>query len=286
MSKNESQPKNFRLPAFDFSLNITFLCMQLIDSHAHIYLKEFKDDLNETVDRAQETGVEAIYMPNIDHTSIDDMLDVAEKYPGYSIPMMGLHPCSVTKHFEKDLYEVEDWLGKGNFVAVGEIGTDLYWDKTYWPEQQEALKIQLELAKKFSLPFAIHCRESIEETIDLIEPLNNEKLKGVFHCFTGTLQQAERITEMGFNLGIGGVATFKNGGMEEVLENIPLDKLMLETDSPYLAPTPNRGKRNEPSYISLVNDRIADIKKIPADEVARITTRTSSALFKKPTNAE
>jgi TatD DNase family protein len=225
-------------------------------------------------------------MPNIDHTSIDDMLEVSNKYPGYSLPMMGLHPCSVNKQFEKDLYEVEEWLTKGNFIAVGEIGTDLYWDKTYWPEQQEALKIQLELAKKFELPFVIHCRESIDETIELIEPLNNDKLQGVFHCFTGSLKQAKKITEMGFNLGIGGVATFKNGGLEEVLEKIPLDKLMLETDSPYLAPVPYRGKRNEPSYIKLVCERIANIKNISIDEVANVTSQTSLKLFNSTAHAK
>lgn len=260
--------------------------MQLIDSHAHIYLKEFKDDLNETIDRARDTEVTAIYMPNIDHTSIDDMLEVSEKYKDFTYPMMGLHPCSVNKQFEKDLYEVEEWLGKGGFVAVGEIGTDLYWDKSYWQEQQEALKIQLELAKKFELPFVIHCRDSIDETIELIEPMNSDKLQGVFHCFTGTLMQAEKIIEMGFNLGIGGVATFKNGGLEEVLENIPLNKLMLETDSPYLAPVPYRGKRNEPSYIKLVCERIANVKNISTDEVASVTTQASLDLFNTPHHAE
>lgn len=260
--------------------------MQLIDSHAHIYLKEFKTDLNETIDRAQDAEIAAIYMPNIDHTSIDDMLEVSEKYPEFALPMMGLHPCSVNKQFEKELYAVEEWLGKENFVAVGEIGTDLYWDKTFWQEQQEALKIQLELAKKFGLPFVIHCRESITETIELIEPINNDKLQGVFHCFTGTLEQAEIITEMGFNLGIGGVATFKNGGLEDVLEKISLDKLMLETDSPYLAPVPYRGKRNEPSYIKLICERIANIKNISTDEVASVTTHTSLNLFNTSAHVE
>ena len=190
--------------------------MQLIDSHAHIYLKEFKDDLSAIIDRAKESGVEAIYMPNIDHTSIDDMLEVAAKYPEYCIPMMGLHPCSVNKDFEKDLYEVEEWLGKGGFAAVGEIGTDLYWDKSFWEQQQEALKIQLEMAKKFELPFVIHCRESIDETIELLEPLNSNKLNGVFHCFTGTVEQAEEITAMRFKIGIGGFAGFNIGTLQKL----------------------------------------------------------------------
>ena len=260
--------------------------MQLIDSHAHIYLKEFKDDLNLIIDRAKETGVEAIFMPNIDHTSIDDMLGVADKYPGYCIPMMGLHPCSVNKNFERDLYEVEDLLGKGGFAAVGEIGTDLYWDKTFWPQQQEALAVQIELAKKFKLPFVIHCRESIDETIELLKPINDEKLTGVFHCFTGTVKQAQEIIEMGFNLGIGGVATFKNGGLEAVLSAIPLENLMLETDSPYLAPVPYRGKRNEPAYVIRPCEKIAEVRNISLEAVAAATTANSLSLFNQPINVE
>ena len=260
--------------------------MQLIDSHAHIYLKEFKGDLNLIIDRAKESGIEAIYMPNIDHTSIDDMLNVADKYAGYCLPMMGLHPCSVNKDFERALYEVEAWLGKGGFAAVGEIGTDLYWDKTYWPQQQEALRVQIELAKKFKLPFVIHCRDSIDETIELLKPINTKDLTGVFHCFTGTLEQAEEIIEMGFILGIGGVATFKNGGMEEVLASISLEKMLLETDSPYLAPVPYRGKRNEPSYVINVCEKIAEIRNITVDEVATATTANSLTLFKQPINVE
>ena len=253
--------------------------MQLIDSHAHIYLPEFKEDLNAIIDNALEAGVAAIFMPNIDHTSIDDMLNVAAKYAGYCIPMMGLHPCSVTKDFERDLYEVETWLGKGGFAAVGEVGTDLYWDKTFWPQQQEAFRIQIELAGKFKLPFVIHCRDSIDETIELLEPLNSSDLSGVFHCFTGTVQQAEAIIKMGFKIGIGGVATFKNGGLEDVLETISLEHMLLETDSPYLAPAPYRGKRNEPAYVIRPCEKIAAIKKISVSEVAAATTANSLALF-------
>jgi len=254
--------------------------MQLVDSHAHIYLKEFKEDLNLIIDRAMEAGVKAIFMPNIDHTSIDDMLEVAENYPGYCFPMMGLHPCSVDKDFEKSLYEVESYLNKGGFVAVGEIGTDLYWDKTFWPEQQEVLKIQLELALKFDLPFAIHCRESIDQTINLIKPLNIDSLNGVFHCFTGSTSQALDIIGMGFKLGIGGVATFKNGGLNEVINDTDLTDLLLETDSPYLAPLPFRGKRNEPSYIANICNRIAEFKNIKAEEVANQTSENTYSLFK------
>ncbi len=253
--------------------------MQLIDSHAHIYLPQFKDDLEHVIDRARAAGVAAIYMPNIDHTSIDDMLAVADRYPGYCLPMMGLHPCSVGRDFEKDLYEVEDWLGKGGFVAVGEIGTDLYWDKTFWPQQQEALRIQLALAKRFSLPFVIHCRESIDETISLIKPLSGDGMAGVFHCFTGTEDQAAAITAMGFKLGIGGVATFKNGGLEGVLRQTAIGDILLETDSPYLAPVPFRGQRNEPAYVNQVAATVATVKSMDVAAVGAATSANSSTLF-------
>jgi TatD DNase family protein len=268
------------LPKFSHSKIIWHFCvMQLIDSHAHIYLKEFRDDLNLIIDRAQEAGVEAIFMPNIDHTSIDDMMAVADRYPGYCLPMMGLHPCSVNRDFVKDLYEVEALLGQGGFVAVGEIGTDLYWDKSFWPQQQEALRIQLGLAKSHQLPFVIHCRESIDETIALLKPLAGKELNGVFHCFTGSLAQAEEIVAMGYKIGIGGVATFKNGGLQEVMAKIPLASMVLETDSPYLAPVPHRGKRNEPAYISLVAGKIAETKNISNEEVANETSSNSLTLF-------
>ena len=251
--------------------------MKLVETHAHIYLKEFINDLPEVIDHAKEAGVERIYMPNVDHTTIDDMLEVAHNYPDYCIPMMGLHPCSVTNDFEKDLYEVEDYLKKGGFAAVGEIGTDLYWDKTFWPEQQEAFKIQAGFAKQFDLPLIIHCRETIDETITLVKETNSKN--GVFHCFTGTLEQANKIIAQGFKIGLGGVATFKNGGLEPVMEEIDLKNIVLETDSPYLAPVPFRGKRNEPSYIHLVAERIAQVKEINNEQVGKVTSEIAYKLF-------
>lgn len=251
--------------------------MKLIETHAHIYLKEFQHDLSEMIDRAKEAGVEAIYMPNVDHTTIDDMLRVADDYQGYCIPMMGLHPCSVTKDFEKDLYEVEEWLAKGGFAAVGEMGTDLYWDKTYWKEQQEAFVIQTNLAKEYGLPIVIHCRETIDETIELVKSTGYRN--GVFHCFTGNVGQAKEITGLGYKLGMGGVTTFKNGGMEPVLKEANLDCFVLETDSPYLAPVPFRGKRNEPSYLPLVLRKIALEKGTTEEEVSRTTTENALKLF-------
>ena len=254
--------------------------MTLIDSHAHIYLEHFKSDIDEIIESARDSDVEKILMPNIDDTSIDDMLELANRYPGVCYPMIGLHPCSVNKEFEKQLYKVEDWLKHEKFIAVGEMGTDLYWDKTFWEQQKEAFKIQIELAKSNNLPFVIHCRDSIDETIELIEPFNNNDLSGVFHCFAGTLEQAKRITEMGFYLGIGGVATFKNGGLEPVLKEIDLDKIVLETDSPYLAPTPHRGKRNEPAYVKLVAQKVSDVREHGIDETAGATTSNCIKLFK------
>ncbi len=251
------------------------------DTHAHIYADEFKQDRVDMLHRANEVGVHKIYMPNIDHTSIDSMLELEEKNPGKCISMMGLHPCSVKKDFEKELYLVEAWLSKREFAAVGEMGTDLYWDKTFWEQQKEAFVIQVGWAKKYKLPIVIHCRESMDETIQLLEPLLDGKLSGVFHCFSGSIEQAKKITSMGFYLGLGGVSTFKNGGLDSVIPIIDLENIVLETDSPYLAPVPNRGKRNEPAYIPIIAQRIVELKKMTLMELQHITTNNANRLFKK-----
>jgi TatD DNase family protein len=253
--------------------------MSLIDTHAHIYSEEFNVDRTDMIHRCEEAGVGKIYMPNVDHTSIDGMLELELKYPNMCISMMGLHPCYVKKDFEKELYLVEEWLNKRKFSAVGEIGTDLYWDKTFWLQQQEAFKIQVGWAKKYQRPIVIHCRESIDETIALLEPLLESGLKGIFHCFSGTLQQAEKIVAMGFYLGYGGVATFKNGGQDKVIPHISLDSIVLETDSPYLAPVPHRGKRNEPAYIQLVAKRVAELKGVSVENISEVTTQNAIKLF-------
>lgn len=253
--------------------------MRLVDSHAHIYTEQFDEDIADVIESAQKAGVEKIYMPNIDHESIDAMMELAVKYPDFCIPMMGLHPCSVDKHFEKQLYEVEDYLNKGGFCAVGEMGTDLYWDKTYFEQQKEAFRIQSDLALKHNLPIVIHCRESIDETIELVKPFAERGLTGVFHCFTGDVKQAEEIVAMGFKLGYGGVTTFKKGGMEPVIQAIDLQHVVLETDSPYLAPTPNRGKRNEPVYVQLVAEKIASELNRDVSEIGEITSNNSITLF-------
>jgi TatD DNase family protein len=193
---------------------------------------------------------------------------------------MGLHPCYVKKYFEKELYLVEDWLAKRNFSAVGEIGIDLYWDTTFRAQQEEALKIQITLAEKYNLPIVIHCRNSFRETMDIIKSVKSEKLKGVFHCFSGTKEEAEEVASIGFKIGIGGVATFKNSGLDKILPDLSLEHIVLETDSPYLAPVPHRGKRNEPSYIPIIAQKIAQLKNIPIEEVAHLTTLNAQQLFK------
>ena len=254
------------------------------DTHAHIYSEEFKPDLGDALRRSEESEIHKIYMPNVDHTSIDAMMEVESRNPARCFSMMGLHPCSVKKDFEKELYIVEDWLGKRNFSAVGEMGTDLYWDKTFWKEQQEAFKIQVQWAKKFDLPIVIHCRESIDETIELLRPFADGKLTGIFHCFSGNAEQAKKMIDMNFYLGIGGVVTFKNGGIDKVLPDIDLNRIVLETDSPYLAPVPHRGKRNEPSYISLIAKKICELKKITLDELSQQTEATVKKIFVRPSN--
>jgi TatD DNase family protein len=252
-----------------------------IDTHAHIYAKEFDQDRTDMLSRCEEYKVDKIFMPNVDHTSIDSMLELESRSNGKCIAMMGLHPCSVKKDFERELYLVEEWLSKRKFAAVGEIGTDLYWDKTFWEQQKEAFIIQTNWAKKYKLPIVIHCRESIDETIELVEQLQDGNLTGIFHCFGGSKEQAEKIVKLKFLLGIGGVVTFKNGGLDKVLPEISPEHIVLETDSPYLAPIPHRGKRNEPSYIPMIANKIAEIKKMSAIDLQQQTTENALKLFQQ-----
>ncbi|MCU0444203.1 MAG: TatD family hydrolase [Microscillaceae bacterium] len=250
------------------------------DTHTHLYLEQFAHDRAEMLQRALEAQVTQLYLPNIDSESIDDMLELEAKYPQNCYAMMGLHPCSVKADFEKELYIVEDWLNQRPFAAVGEMGTDLYWDKTFFAQQQEAFKIQVQLAKKHQLPIVIHCRESFAETVELLKPLIDKDLTGIFHCFTGSLAEARQVIEMGFYLGIGGVVSYKNGGLDKVLPEIPLDFLVLETDSPYLSPVPYRGKRNESSYLPIIAQKIADMQGISLTEVQAQTTANAQKIFK------
>ncbi|GAA4837638.1 TatD family hydrolase [Algivirga pacifica] len=256
----------------------------MIDTHAHIYSEKFKDDRDDMLARAfDEGGLESILMPNIDHESIDGMLELEQKYPGQCFSMMGLHPCHVEKDFEKELYLVEDWLNKKkDFVAVGEMGLDLYWDKTFFEQQKEAFRIQADLAKKHELPLVIHTRDAMEETLNLLEELSDERLFGVLHCFTGTVEDAKRLQALNFKIGLGGVATFKNGGLQEVIPEIPMSEIVLETDSPYLSPTPHRGKRNEPAFVYYVAEKVATLKQLDFQDVVAQTTQNAKALFGLP----
>lgn len=252
----------------------------MIDTHAHIYLEQFKEDINDVIERAQEAGLSKIYLPNIDHTSIDDMLELEAKYPELCLATMGLHPCSVNKDFEQELYQVENWLTKRKFVAIGEMGTDLYWDKSFVDQQVEAFNIQCDWAKQYQIPIIIHCRESIDMTIELVEKQKTDELTGVFHCFNGTVEQAEKIKALGFHIGLGGVSTFKNAGMDKVIPALDLAHVVLETDSPYLSPVPHRGKRNEPAFVKLVAQKVADLKEMPLSDLDEITTQNARKLFK------
>lgn len=255
--------------------------MRIIDSHAHLYASEFDRDRDEMLKRAVEAGVEKIYLPNIDSSSISAMLQLEETYPDQCFAMMGLHPCSVKENYQEELAIVEDWLNKRPFCAIGEIGIDLYWDKTFFEQQKEAFLLQVEWAKKRNLPIVIHSRESIDIIIELLQPFKDDCLKGIFHCFGGSVEQANAIINLGFLIGIGGVLTFKKSGLAQTLEKVDLAHMVLETDSPYLAPTPYRGKRNESAYTRLVAEKLAEVKNTTLAEVGRITTKNAEALFDK-----
>ncbi|MBD0403445.1 TatD family hydrolase [Flammeovirga sp. EKP202] len=252
----------------------------MIDTHAHIYSDKFSADIDKILGDAFNAGLKHILMPNIDHTSIEGMLELEEKYPGKCLSMMGLHPCHVDQNFEKELYIVEDWLSKRKFVAVGEMGLDLYWDKTYKEQQIEAFKIQAELAKKYQLPLVIHARDAMAETLNVLEEIASDELFGVLHCFTGTVEDVKRLEAVNFKIGIGGVVTFKNGGLDKVIPHIDLSQIVLETDSPYLAPKPFRGKRNQPLYTTYVCDRVADLTGKSGQEIEEITDKNAYDLFK------
>jgi TatD DNase family protein len=255
--------------------------MKLIDTHAHLYLEQFEHDIDAVIGRCLERGVEAVYMPNIDSSTTVAMLELERRYPDVCIPMMGLHPCSVGEGYKHELSHASKMLSAGSFAAVGEIGIDLYWDKTFLQQQTEAFRYQVGLALDHQLPVVIHCRESLDITIELVAERTGEGLRGIFHCFTGTAEQAEKIVDMGFYLGIGGVATFKNGGLEPVLRTVGLENIVLETDSPYLAPVPFRGKRNEPAYLADIAARVAYIKGCSAEEVGRVTSENARKIFQK-----
>lgn len=252
----------------------------LIDTHAHIYLPQFEEDIEEVMTRASHTGVEKILLPNIDLESVPQMKNLIQQYPDTCIGMMGLHPCSVDENYIQVLDSLEKELRNGQYIAVGEIGIDLYWDNTFLPQQKDAFRVQINWAKELALPIAIHARDSFDEIFEVLDAENDDTLRGVLHCFTGSTGQAQRIIDYGnFKLGIGGVYTFKNSGLKEALMPISLEHLILETDAPYLAPAPFRGKRNEPSYTSLVVEKMAEVYGESISEVERITSKNAQQLF-------
>ncbi len=251
-----------------------------IDTHTHLYSNQFDDDRHEVVTRALDAGVTKMLLPNIDRASLPGMKDLQEKFPLNCFSMIGLHPCSVNADWKSELSFLKTQFEQTNFIAVGEIGIDLYWDKTFKREQEYAFVEQVNWAKERNLPIVIHARDSFPEIFRLLDTLNDDTLKGVFHCFTGSIEDVEKIRSYGgFLFGIGGVLTFKKSGLEEVVKSISLNEIILETDSPYLAPTPHRGKRNESSYIPIICSKLSDIFEISELEIARITTENASKLF-------
>jgi TatD DNase family protein len=253
--------------------------IELIDTHAHIYLSKFQDDLDEVLGAAKTMGVRQIYMPNIDGTSIESMLKIEQNNKDFCHAMMGIHPCYIKANFQEQVQIAHSWLEKRDFCAIGEIGIDLYWDKSHIHEQVTAFETQINWAKDLSKPIVIHCRDSMDLSIDIVRKQQNGNLSGVFHCFTGTIEQAKQVIDMGFMLGIGGVVTFKNGGLDQVLPGLETDWILLETDSPYLAPAPFRGKRNEPAYLNTIAARVGELMQCDLNEIASITTLNALRLF-------
>jgi TatD DNase family protein len=252
--------------------------MNIIETHAHIYDQAFVEDREAMLEKAFSVGVSEIWMPNCNSETIEGMMALANQYPNKCLPMMGLHPCYVKEDFEKELYIVEDWLSKYQFLAIGEIGMDLYWDKTFVEQQEKAFLYQCQLAKKHHLWIDIHSRNAFWETVALIEKNADSHLKGIFHCFTGTLEEAQKAIDLGFLLGVGGVATFKNGGLDKVLPHISLENIVLETDAPYLAPVPYRGKRNESAYLPIIAQKVADLMECSIEKVLEITSQNALKL--------
>jgi TatD DNase family protein len=253
--------------------------MILTDTHCHLYAEEFKADIEGVLERAEEEQVGKFYLPAIDSSTHDAMFLLEKMYPGKCIAMMGLHPCSVKDDYLFELQIVEEWLAKGQFPAVGEIGLDFYWDKTFIDQQYEAFRRQIDWALQYRLPVVIHTRNAMAETIAVIREYAGRGLQGIFHCFSGTYEDALAVIDMGFYLGIGGVLTYKNAGLDKVVGQIALQHLVLETDAPYLTPVPLRGKRNESSYLKYVADKLAAIKNITVSEVAAVTTANAEKIF-------
>jgi TatD DNase family protein len=253
--------------------------MQLIDTHTHLYLPEFDADRDEAVNRAMSSGVVKMLMPNIDLHSVEQMLSAENRYPDICYPMIGLHPTSVKDDYNSQIDKLENLVTKHKFVAIGEIGIDLYWDKTLVEEQVIAFRRQIAFAIEKGLPVVIHSRESFPQVFSVLDEFEGKGLQGVFHAFSGSIKDAEKATGMGLKLGIGGIVTFKNSGLDKIVKETGPENLILETDSPYLAPVPHRGKRNESSYICIINKKLAEIFGMSEEEVASITFASATGLF-------
>ncbi len=250
-----------------------------IDTHAHLYLEQFDKDIDEIMLNAQSAQVGKVFLPNIDRSSIDSLLNLSNNYPNQCYPMIGLHPCSVNAEYEIELDYMYKLLKEKKFYGVGETGIDLYWDKSFKKEQINSFKRQIEWAKEFDLPVIIHSRDALDLTIEIIESAQDGNLKGIFHCFNGTIEQCQKIVDKNFMMGIGGIVTYKNAKLDEMIKYLPLDALLLETDAPYLSPVPYRGKRNESAYIPLIAQKIADVKSISKEQIMEITSANALKLF-------
>ena len=254
--------------------------MQLIDTHTHLYSETFDEDRGAMIQRALACGVTDFFIPAIDSTYTERMFALEKKYPNHMHLMTGVHPTHVKENYKEELNHVTSLLKQRSFCALGEIGIDLYWDKTFLKEQQEAFDLQIQWAKEHKLPFVIHCRDAFDEVFEVLDGHDSKDLRGIFHCFTGTLDQAKQALSYNLKLGIGGVVTFKNGKIDQFLNQIPLSEIVLETDAPYLAPVPFRGKRNESSYIQEVASKVAEVYNLPFTEIASVTSKNALAIFK------
>lgn len=253
----------------------------LIDTHTHLYAEEFEVDRTALIKKAISNGINQFYLPNIDSASIQVMMDLEAQFPENCFPMMGLHPCHVKDDFQKELNLVEEWLKKRPFIGIGEIGLDLYWDKTFIEEQKTAFRTQIKWALDYNYGISIHCRDAFDPLYEILTSFNKLP-RAIFHCFSGNAEQAQKIIELGnFKLGIGGVITFKNGGLDKVVEQVDLAHLVLETDAPYLSPVPFRGKRNEPVYLLEIAKKVASLKGVSMDEVAGLTSQNAQFIFKR-----
>ncbi len=251
----------------------------ITDTHTHLYSEQFNEDRQAMMKRAKEAGVSRFFIPAIDSSYSESMFQLEEQFPEDVFLMMGLHPTSVKENYKEELNHVKSWIDKRNFIAIGEIGIDLYWDKSFLKQQQDAFRTQIKWAKQKNVPIVIHCRDAFDEIFEVLESEKDDTLFGIFHCFTGTKKQAERAISFNMKLGIGGVVTFKNGKIDQFINEIDLQHIVLETDSPYLAPKPFRGKRNESAYITKVVEKLAELYEKTPEEIAKITTDNSKAVF-------